>query len=156
LTVAEALLASAVLAAGVVAAGAAVGAALGQASYCEQSQRAIRLAEEMVERLRAMPYRDPQGSDRLGPEPDEFGVGSFDNADDFHGLVEAPGTVADIAGRPYPREYQDFRRSVSAQYTTSTLPGLDVSVPGLAVTVTVTDPRGRAWTLKRFLPEPVE
>jgi hypothetical protein len=39
-------------------------------------------------------------------------------------------------------------------YDTKTVAGLATSMPGLDVTVTVTDTTGREWELQRFIPEP--
>ena len=117
------------------------------------AQRAISLAEELTESIMALPYNDPDGPSAPGPELGEATVADFDNADDFHGYVEPAGELADAAGQPYDDEFQLFSREVTAEYGSETVPGLGGAQPGLAITVTVTDQRGRSWNLTRFIPE---
>jgi len=152
-TLAECMLAMAVLAAMAFALSSAITAAQGQSSQLAHSQQATMLAEELMERILALPYYDPHGSVIPGPDAGETGPANFDNADDYHGFTESAGQLRDRAGSLYPREFQVFSRSVSAQYGTTSL-GVLGSIPCLNVTVTVQNQQGRGWTLTRMIPQP--
>jgi MSHA pilin protein MshD len=118
------------------------------------SSRAITLAEAMIDEVLSKPYDDPEGELTVGPDTGETSRDLFDNADDYDGLTEAVGAVQDQSLTAYPALYQKFGRSVTAGYTTENLVDLGGDHNGLAVTVTVTDQTGRAWTLSRFIQEP--
>ena len=116
-------------------------------------KRASELAWEMQERISAEPYYDPtDNSLTLGPEAGESSMLLFDNKDDYNGYAEAKGHLTDAMGTLLPSEYQLFSRSVTAAYETKTITGLG-SVPGLTVTVTVTDPHGVVMSLAQFYPQ---
>jgi len=118
------------------------------------AQRAIGLAEELLESILALPYDDPDGDSLPGPEAGETTVSDFDNADDFHGYSEPAGELTDAAGEAFPAEYQLFGREVTAQYGTHHIESMGEPFPGLTVTVTLRDRQGRTWALTRFIPEP--
>jgi type II secretory pathway pseudopilin PulG len=115
--------------------------------------RAQTVAESTIEQVLALPYKDPDGPSLAGPEADESTPASFDNADDFDGFTEPAGSLTDVVGNLYPPQYQEFSRAVSAEYGTGSVDG-GTPVPGLIVTVTVTDADGRTWGLTRFIREP--
>lgn len=152
-TLAETLIAAVVLACAVTAIAMAITAGQVQLHHSVNSQSAVRLTEELVERILALPYADPDGESALGPEVGEIGPLDFDNADDFHGHTEAAGELRDVAGSLYPQSYQQFSRSVSARYESITVAGLGGPIPGLTVTVTARDLKGQTWTLTRFIRE---
>ena len=152
ITLAESMIAMTVLLIIVVAVCTAISSGGMQMYESLNAQRAISLAEELAESVLALPYNDPNGPSNPGPEPGETDVSKFDNADDFHGYKESPGQLKDAAGDLYPSEYQVFSREVTAEYTSQTISGLG-TLPGLNVTVTVKDKKGRTWTLRRFMPE---
>jgi len=118
------------------------------------SSRAVSLAEAMIDEVLSKPYADPEGALTVGPDAGEGSRDLFDNADDYDGLAEAAGAVQDQAGALFPQLYQSFGRSVTASYTTESLPALGGDHDGLSVTVTVTDQNGRVWTVSRFIQEP--
>lgn len=153
-TLPESMMAAAVLAIAVVAVSQAIVAAQAQAYHAAHAQRGIMLAEAMIERILALPYNDPDGASAPGPEGGELTLADFDNADDFHGYSEAAGQVADLAGQVYPAPYDEFARSVTAAYGTSHIPEFGDALPGLTLSVTVTDANNRSWSLTRFIPEP--
>ncbi len=152
-TLMEALLAAAILTVVSIAVSTAIVSGQSRMYDAIRAQRAMSLAEELVESIVAMPYVDPDGESSPGPEPGESGVDAFDNADDFHNYYEAPGEVTDAAGNAYGEDYQLFTRTVSAQYESRDVPGVAAAILGLNVTVTVTDDQGQSWTLTRFIPE---
>ena len=152
-TLAESLIAAVALAIIVLAISAAILAGQTQMHEAAHAQRAMSLAEELIESALALPYEDPDGPSSLGPEADEMSVSDFDNADDYHGYVESAGGLTDAAGSAYPDDFQRFSRTVTAEYDKETVPGLGGAQPGLTITVTVTDQRGRTWNLTRFIPE---
>lgn len=154
-TLLEALIASVILAMSVLAVTQAITAGHAQLADGLRRQRAIELAEAMVEEITARPHDDPDGASALGPDAGESGRGDFDNRDDYHGLSETPGLLADAFASPLPEPYQGFNRAVSITDTTVSLGPLG-SQPALVVTVTVSLPDGRSWPLTRILPEPID
>ena len=118
------------------------------------ASRAITLAEAMIDEILSKPYNDPEGETTVGPDTGETTRELFDNADDYDGYTEAAGAVADQSLALYPELYQRFTRSVSAAYTTVSLPDIGGDHAGLSVTVTVTDTRGLSWSITRFIQEP--
>jgi len=150
-TLAECLIAATVLTIAVLAVSVAINSAQAQMHYALKTQRAMRLAEELMGRILALPYDDPDGPSSPGPEPGERSVWKFDNMDDFDGYAESAGQIKDAAGNLFPAEYQIFSRSVTVRYETVSVPGLSSSLPGLRATVTVQDPDGVTWTLTRFV-----
>ncbi len=155
-TLIEALIAATVLAVAVLAISMSLCAGHVQSREAVHGRRAIRLAEEMMEYIVSRPYYDPDGSGGEGPEGGETDVSTFDNMDDFDVYVDPPGALTDMAGNAYPLEYQAFRRSAEARYTTAAPGGLGASIPGLSVTITVSGPAGRRWRMTRFVPKPTD
>jgi prepilin-type N-terminal cleavage/methylation domain-containing protein len=155
-TLVESLVAAVVLAIAVVAISVAVSSGHMQSYDAVRGRRAIRLAEEMMEFILALPYDDPQGASLPGPEADEPQRSDFDNMDDFDGYVDPPGPPTDMHGIAYGQEYEGLSRSVTAQYGSETLSALGCTVPGLTVTVAVCDPKGRIWQVSRFVPKPTD
>lgn len=147
-TLIEVMLAVAILAFAVAAVAQAISAAQAQTDASLHDLRAVSLAEAMIEEVLAKPYADPDGIDA------EFSRSAFDDADDYDGFQEAAGALQDAAGVAYAAPYQRFDRSVAVTPQTLNIPGFGGAVAGLNVVVTVTD-AGRAWTLTRFIPEPV-
>lgn len=146
-------MAAAVLAFVVAAITQAVAAGQAQSHQILHEVRAVSLAEAMMEEVLAAPYEDPDGASSEGPDSGENSRDLFDNADDWDGYTESPGTLADHAGAAYPEPFQVFTRSVTAKYQTVNLPTLG-QCSGLQVVVTVRDSHDRAWTISRFVPEP--
>lgn len=118
------------------------------------ASRAITLAEAMIDEVLSKPYVDPDNDTTPGPDAGETDRSLFDCADDYDGYTEAVGAVLDQTLTPYPEMYQKFGRSVTATYTTESLPDLGGDHDGLTVTVTVTDNFGRTWSVTRFIQEP--
>jgi prepilin-type N-terminal cleavage/methylation domain-containing protein len=154
-TLVESLLASVILA--VALAGITETVATGQLQMTDlaRERNAMMLAEDMMERVLALPYSDPDGASTPGPESGEVGFAAFDNMDDYHNFSEAKGTCTNAAGVAYPSAiFGGFSRSVTVVYGTATATGLAHSITGLTVTVTVKDANKRAWTLSRFVAQP--
>lgn len=116
--------------------------------------RATSLVEAMFEEVISKPYHDPLGAVAAGPDAGETSRALFNNADDYHNFNEVAGAVSDAGGVLYPGPFQVFSRSVTAVYGTDNVPELGGDVPGLSITVTVTDTRGRTWSSTQFIPEP--
>lgn len=56
--------------------------------WAQRTGTAMLLANELRELTLPMPMNDPfTGNTNVGPEPDELNVGSFDDVDDFAGVV---------------------------------------------------------------------
>ena len=111
-----------------------------------------------MEEIIALPYSDPQGDPQaLGPEAGETTRAQYDNVDDFCGKAvdaDAGGVVKAATGTNYPTPFQRFARTVSCNNSSVTVTGLGGALPGLTVTVTVTDGGDPVATLSRFVVEP--
>ena len=153
-TLGEAMIAMAVLMLAVLAITQAIVSGQMQTYEALHDQRAVSLGEALVEEVLALPYADPEGAAGAGPDSGESNRSQFDNADDFDGFSESIGSVADAAGNDYNAPFQRFGRSVTATYGQQTVSGFADPIDGVTVTVTVTDDRGLAWTLSRFITEP--
>lgn len=153
-TLAEALFASAVLA--FVVAGLTQTIVSGQAQTYNalHEERALALAESLMDEVLALPYADRGGDTTQGPDADEPTRDRFDGLDDFDGFTEVAGALADPAGELYPDSYQMFSRSVTAEYGTAAVPSFGGTRNGITVTVIVQEPGGRSWTITRFRAEP--
>ncbi len=155
-TLPEVLIASAILAFTVAAVSHAIVAGQMATYAALHDARAIGLAETLLDEVLALPYDDPDGASAAGPESGESDRHDFDNLDDYHAYSQAAGAIVDLADTAYPDEFQSFTRSVTASYESLTVPTMGGSHSGLTVTVTVSEPGGRTWTLTRWIPEPVE
>ena len=153
-TLVEVLLASIILSLAVGAITQSISTGHQQSSDALHSLRGVALAEALLEEVLGKPYADPNGTSAAGPESGETTRQMFDNMDDFHGYTEAQGQVMRLSGTVYGPEYASFERSITATYNTVTIADLGGTVSGLTVVVTVTDDKGRLWTVMRFIPEP--
>ena len=153
-TLLEVLVASAILSFATLAIVQAVTAGQAQTLDSMKRARADALAEVLLEEVLSKPYTDPEGDIVLGPDAGESTRLDFDAVDDFHGYSESAGALADQAGSAYPTEYQVFERSVSVVPTTNSVLLLGGDHDGVQITVTVSEPGGRSWTVERFVPEP--
>lgn len=147
-TLIECLIAITILVWSVMAMTVAVTSAQSQMQQLRHSQQAIMLAEELMERVNALPYNDPNGIVTTGPDG-----GLINNMDDYDGFTQAAGQLKNLTGTLYPSEFQTFSRTVSAKYGTISLTGLG-TVNCLNVTVTVTDAHGATWRLTSCIPQP--
>jgi prepilin-type N-terminal cleavage/methylation domain-containing protein len=154
-TLVECSLASAVLAIAVLAFCVAVTSGHMQSAHAVRAEQAKRLAEELMEFALRLPYFDPQGGGVLGPDPGELGLLNYDNIDDLHGYEQQPGGLKGVGQNLHPDAYQMFGRGVTVEYATETVSDLGGSLPGLTVTVWVDDSKACAYTITRFVPEPV-
>lgn len=116
--------------------------------------RAQALAEVLLEEILAKPYAEPEGETSFGPDTGETVRADFDNVDDYHGYLESAGVLADHSGAVYPNDYQSLERSVSVVAVTNSVADLGGDHAGLQVTVSVSEPGGRVWSVERFVPEP--
>ncbi len=116
--------------------------------------RADALAEVLLEEVLSKPYADPDADTAFGPDAGESTRAGFDAVDDFHGYSELAGALADHAGLAYPTAYQGFDRSVTVVAVTNNVGDLGGDHVGMEVTVTISEPNGRSWTVERFVPEP--
>src|SRR5690606_25204327 len=91
----------------------------GQAATYEalHGVRATLLADALLEEVLAQRYDDP-----LAPD-NEATRATFDDLDDYDGLTEPLGELADATGAAYPPAYQRFARSVSVAAATAAVPG---------------------------------
>lgn len=153
LTIVESMMALAVLSVAVLAVNYAVVAGQTHARQGDHAVRGIDLAQDLMEEIVALPYLDPDGPSTPGPEVAETTRSSFDNTDDFHGYTEVAGGATDFSGTVYGGDDQVFGRNVTMAVSTEYVAGLGTTIPGLTVTVAVTDPTGRSWAITRFVPE---
>jgi len=117
---------------------------------------AVRLGRDLLEEITARSYRDPSGTSNFGPESDELTRAAFDDVDDYKNYAEAPGSLADATGTPYPPADQVFSRKVNVTKSPVSVSDLGGQFNGLTVTVTVQAPTGQQWVFQRFIPEPAQ
>lgn len=161
-TLIESLMAISVLAFAVIAISQAISAGQMETYEALHHERAMAVAQALMEEVLALPYADPDDSSTTaGPETGQGESASsrstFDNCDDFHNYSESTGNVADHAGVAYTGQFTDFSRAVTAAYETKTITGFSgsPSFDGLTVTISITDTRGQQWSVTRFIPEPI-
>jgi hypothetical protein len=97
-TLAEALLAATVLAMTVVALTVPFSAAARNDYQNGRYTLACCLAQELMEEVIALPFRDPDGATAPGPESGETSRSLFDNIDDYDGYAEAAGEIVNSEG----------------------------------------------------------
>jgi len=98
---------------------------------------AVALAQDLMEEILAKPFYDDQGATTLGPDGGERSRAQFDNIDDYHGLTEAPGTIAGADGRIISDPAAvGLSRDVQVAYVY--VSGQDTSKPATLVRVIVT------------------
>jgi len=78
---------------------------------------AVCLATGMMDEVLSHPFADPDGPSVPGPEAGEVARYGFDNIDDFHGLTEAAGELANPFGTVVTDPAADgLSRSVTVDY----------------------------------------
>ncbi|MEO1236934.1 MAG: hypothetical protein AAFX76_09125 [Planctomycetota bacterium] len=113
-----------------------------QAAYADR-ERAVLLADDLLQEVLAKPYQDPDGVVALGIEVGETLAlrASFDDTDDYDGHTESPPTDADgrsIAGA------ERFTRTASVQWADPASPDNTTSSESGLKRVTVTVDLGAA------------
>lgn len=146
-TLLETLIAAAVLSFAVISVTQAVVAGQMQSAEALKRARAMALAESLTDEVLRLPHTDPNGGS-------EAGRTTYDNAGDFNGFSEAAGALADAFGTLYDSTHQGFSRSVSVASSNITVPGFGSAIPGVTITVTVSDGIGGTWALTRFKAQP--
>ncbi len=155
LSLMECLFATAILSVAVLAVTEAILAGQAHSRNTIQSAHASALAEALMEEIIALPYTDPDGGGSLGPDRGETDRFLFDDCDDFHNFTEAAGQLRDAQNELLPADVQGFDRSVTAAFTSITVPDLGTPTVGLNVQVNVTD-GAQTWSINRFIAEPIE
>lgn len=155
-TLVEVLLAAVVLSIAVGAITQSISTGHKQTADALHSLRASSLVEALMEEILALPYADPNGVSIGGAEEGETSRAAFDNMDDFDGYSESVGQVKTMAAAAYPSDYADFGRSVTVTYGSVTISALGGTISGVTVVVTVTNSKGRRWSMTRFVPEPLQ
>jgi Tfp pilus assembly protein PilV len=160
LTLFEAMLAASILAVVAVVASQAIVAGQMQTYDALHRQRALTLADSLIDEILRLPYDDPDGASTPGPESGETTRAAFDNIDDYHGFTEAgsltitAGTLMDATGTAYSDPYQFFTQSVTVATSTQNVTALGGNIAGVLVTVTIADDNGQSWSLESFVPQP--
>lgn len=162
LTLFEAMLSASILAIVAVVASQAIVAGQMQTYDALHRQRALTLADSLMDEILRLPYDDPDGESTPGPESGESTRTAFDNIDDYHGFSEsgsltvAAGTLKDATDTAYADPYQFFTQSVTVAANTQSIASLGGSITGQLVTVTISDDSGQSWSVESFVPQPAE
>lgn len=91
MTLVEVVVASVIVATLLVAALTTVAGAASAGRALEAQERAVLLAEELMNEIVMLPYEDPdEPTLACGPETGESGRAAFDDVDDYHGWTESP------------------------------------------------------------------
>jgi prepilin-type N-terminal cleavage/methylation domain-containing protein len=154
LTVVECLLALTILSVTVLAATTALSAGAQHDRRGDRAAVAARLGRDMLEEVTSRAYREPVSAPAFGPEFGETTRAAYDDVDDYHGLAEARGAVANVDGAPYTAHEQGFTRGVTVTAGAINVAELGRSVNGLTVVVTLTSESGERFEFTRFIPEP--
>ncbi len=166
LTLVEAMMSAMILAVVAVAASQAIVAGQMQTYDAMYRQRAMTLADALMDEILRLPYEDPDGESTPGPETGEART-TFDNIDDFHSFAEAgsltkmgkksmTAAVRDASGTPYADSYQCFRQSVTVVASTQNVAALGGDITGVLVTVTVQNDETQSWSIESFVPNPTQ
>ena len=161
LTLVEAMMSAMILAVVAVAASQAIVAGQMQTYDAMHRQRALTLADSLMDEILRLPYDDPDGSSTPGPESGEIRT-TFDNLDDFHGFTEAgsrtiaAGSLVDATGTAYGDPYQVFTHSATVAASTQNVTNLGGAITGMLVTVTVQDDDSQSWSIESFVPNPTQ
>ncbi len=152
------MLASAVLAFVVAALTQAIVAGQMQTYASIHDTRALALAESLLDEVVARDY--PSDTSSMGYT---YGTGetaanvdrrtAFTSIGDYHNFTQSANGLSDIKGTLLPTSFQTYSRTVTVVETTLTISGLGGDLTGLKVTVTVSDPGTRTWTLTRWVRE---
>lgn len=151
-TLMEVLMASVVLSMAVAAISQAV--ISGQAHSYESlhRMRSAALGQALMEEISSLAYPEIEpGQPGHVARPGRRSL--YDSMDDFDGYGEKYDSLTDQTGREYDPIYQKYSREVSVKTSTISVAPLG-DIPGLEITVTVTDERGKAWQIVRFMPRP--
>ena len=155
-TMIEVLVATTILAFAVIAVTQAVAVAQMQTYEALHDGRATSLAEAFLEEVVSRPYVNEVEGETPGPEDGEVRA-TYNAIDDYNGFVldalkdTTPDVIGDVNGNAYPQTYQKFSVSITATYQAVTF---FEAVPGITVTVTITDHTNRTWQMSRFIPQP--
>lgn len=153
-TLMEVLMASVVLSIAVAAISQAVISGQSHAYESLHRMRSAALGQALMEEISSLAYPDiEQGQPGHAARPSRRGL--YDTMDDFNDFEEASGTLVDQVSRSYDAAYQKFSRAATVKTKTVSIAPLG-DMPGLEITVTVTDERGGAWQIVRFMPRPAE
>jgi MSHA pilin protein MshD len=125
---------------------------MGQIAKARKTQAERRAAYELGQQLMieimSQYFQDPGASPVFGPEPGETRA-TFDDVDDYNGLIESPPTQQN--GTAIPDVATGWQRSVAVSYVDPSNPSNVVSSSTLkSVTVTVTAPTGKQYALTAF------
>lgn len=164
----ECLLALVILPLAVVAVAYAIVAGQQQAAETLRQEKAVMLAEGLLEEVLSLPY-DPSTDNALGAE--ESDRWAYDSPTDYHGFAESAHELkwldrVNAETRPYPNDLQYYDRSVDVSFCECGGTGGDacdaslcetfssdspIRAKTLTVTVTVSDTSGDVVTLQRTL-----
>ena len=117
----------------------------------QRAHQGAGLADQLLGEILRTQFVDPGASPVFGPEPSEVGGSraAFDDVDDFHGRSESPPQMPDgtaIAG------LTGWRRAVQVENVNpDSFVSAGATDTGLKkITITVTDPQGRATVRTGF------
>lgn len=136
-----------------------VGASARSASAANTATDAMLLAKQLVEEIVSQPYEDPDQPPNFGCESGESGDSStrtqLDDIDDYKDWIDTPPKLPDgtlIDGFAGWQRACDIQKINTISYADVDDSGIDTGLR--LITVRVTAPSGRSYTVKRLRSKP--
>ncbi len=151
-TLAESLIASTILGAAVVGTMGPLVVSHEQTQAMWENSTSMSLARELLEEVAAMPYLDPDGTQRSSPRSAQTTRLQYTSIGDYNGYSDSTSALASMEGTDLSIGCAGtYSRSVKVQYQTSRSGAANGSGDFAVVTVTVTAPSKTTYTLTRMV-----
>jgi Tfp pilus assembly protein PilV len=151
-TLAESLIASTILGAAIVGTMGPLCVSQQQTQSMWESSTSMSLARELLEEIAAMPYLDPDGTQRSGPRGTQTTRSQYTSIGDYNGYTDSTSALASMEGTTLSIGCAGaYSRSVKVQYQTTRNGSASGSGNYALVTVTVTAPSKATYTLSRMM-----
>lgn len=110
-----------------------------------ERRQGYELADQLMSEILQCYFQDPGSSPVFGPETGETRA-TYDDVDDYNGLSESPPAQRNGSALT---DYAGWKRTVTVQYVSPTSPATSstISTSLKRITVTVTSPAGKQYTL---------
>ena len=151
-TLVESMIAATILGAAIVGTMGPLLASTHQTQAMWENSTSLALARELLEEVAAMPYLDPDGTQRAGPRANQTTRQQYTSIGDYNGYKDTTNALASMEGTTLNIGAEStYTRGISVQYMTSVSGSSSVSGDYALVTVTVTTPSGTSVTLSRMV-----
>jgi MSHA pilin protein MshD len=150
-TVVEGLLAAMVLSVAVGGVAVTMSAAHGQSAMLRENTRMVALARQLMEEITALPFADPD-TNLAQHGPDEAERGSYDDVGDYHGYSDSSTELTTAGGESAAMtDTGAYTRNVTVKFRSQPQGPTDNNGNLALITVTITAPSGRTYSLWRLV-----